>query len=105
VLINTILSRFAPGGVAHMPQRVQNAQHLGIVLEDSRRTDIPAPDEARAAIGAWRPQARAERTAGPAGAPSRAPDGAGQPLVLHDLQAEVMQFSSAMRHLLPPGQP
>ncbi len=108
VLIKTILRRFARSpdeAIQRMGPRVQNAQHLGIVLEDAPRKDVPAHDSARAAIDAWRTGARARREASPEGAPSPAPDGAGRPLILHDFQAEFAHFALAMRHILPPSQP
>jgi phospholipase C len=108
-LIKTILTRFADDpatSIGQMPQRVRNAAHLGQVLEDAPRTDIPEPAAARAAIATWQTKARAVRRAAPAGGPSRAPDGAGQPLVLQDFQHEFAQFALAMRQGgLPPGQP
>jgi phospholipase C len=108
VLIKTILTRFAPQpeqSIEAMGPRVQAAHHLGIVLEDVPRSDIPAHDEVRTALDIWRAKARADRRADPSQAPSPAPDGAGRPLVLHDFQEEFGRFSLAMRHLLPPSQP
>jgi phospholipase C len=108
VLIKTILTRFADqadDAIRAMGTRVQNARHLGIVLQDAPRGDIPAHDEVRADITAWRAQARADRRAAPDRAPSPAPDGAGRPLVLHDFQEEFGRFALSMRHLLPPSQP
>ena len=108
VLIKTILTRFAPTpeqSIQEMGTRVQNARHLGIVLEDAPRQDIPAHDEVRSALDVWRAQARADRRAAPDQAASPAPDGAGRPLVLHDFQEEFGRFALGMRHLLPPSQP
>ncbi|MFL5862760.1 MAG: alkaline phosphatase family protein [Solirubrobacteraceae bacterium] len=108
VLIKTILTRFAadPDQAAQrMGTRVQNAEHLGIVLEDAPRAGIPAHDEVRSALDDWRTKARADRRAAPDRAPSPAPDGAGRPLVLHDFQEDFGRFALAMRHLLPPSQP
>ena len=113
-LIKTILTRFAPDpaqAIAQMPPRVASSRHLGVVLEDKPRTDIPPPDDARKAIEDWRTAAREQRRADPqaapqTAAPSPAPDGAGQPLRLHDFQEEFLKFALAMRHAgLPPGQP
>jgi phospholipase C len=108
-LINTILTRFASDpaeAIRQMPARVGASQHLGITLLDEPRQGLPAPDRARAAIESWRTGARARRQARPKGRPSVAPDGAGQPLVLHDFQAEFLKFAVAMRHAgLPVGQP
>jgi phospholipase C len=108
-LIKTILTRFASDpdeAIAQMPQRVRNARHLGVVLEDEPRTGIPAVAPVRAAIDAWRASAQELRRATPQGAPSQAPDGAGQPFRLHEFQEEFVQFAIAMReHGLPNGQP
>jgi phospholipase C len=109
-LIKTILTRFADDpehAIAQMPARVATSQHLGVLLEDAPRDDIPAPDAARQAIEAWRTKAREARRADPSGAsPSPAPDGAGQPLELHDFQHEFLKFALAMRQAgLPSGQP
>jgi phospholipase C len=108
-LIKTILTRFAKNpdeAIAAMPQRVQNAKHLGAVLADEPRTDIDDPAQVRDAIDSWRATAQERRRAAPEGAPSQAPDGAGQPFRLHEFQEEFMQFAIAMReHGLPNGQP
>ncbi|MDQ6751423.1 MAG: hypothetical protein M3Z33_11805, partial [Actinomycetota bacterium] len=107
-LIKTILTRFAKHpeqAIGQMSRRVAAARHLGGVLGDLPRTDIPDPTDARAAIDAWRVAARARREATPGGAPSNAPDGAGRPLVLHEFQEEFAKFAIALRHVLPPGQP
>ncbi len=108
-LIKTILTRFAKDpdqAIAQMPQRVQNAPHLGVLLAAAPRTDIPDTTGVRAAIDAWQADARELRRAGADGAPSQAPDGAGQPFRLHEFQEEFVQFAIAMReHGLPSGQP
>jgi hypothetical protein len=89
-----------------MPQRVQNAKHLGVVLGDEPRTDIAGADDVRRKIDAWRATARDLRRATPGGALSEAPDGAGQPFRMHEFQDEFLQFAIAMReHGLPNGQP
>jgi phospholipase C len=108
-LINTILTRFAAdpaGAIGQMPQRVQNAAHLGQVLLETPRADIPSHDAARAEIDDWRTKARDLRRAAPGATASPAADGTGQPLVLQDFQHEFAQFAIAMRQGgLPPGQP
>jgi phospholipase C len=114
-LIKTILLRFADDpakAIANMPARVAASQHLGGLLEDTPRTDLPAPDAARTALDAWRSAATERRRADPAAAAagvaalSPAPDGAGQELVMHDFQAEFVKFALAMREAgLPHGQP
>jgi phospholipase C len=108
-LIKTILTRFAEDpdqAIAQMPPRVAKARHLGVILADQPRTDIPAPDDARTAIEAWRSDARASRQAAATGEASPAPDGAGRDLQLHDFQDEFARFALAVRHAgLPSGQP
>jgi phospholipase C len=108
-LIKTILTRFAANpdqAIAQMPQRVRDAHHLGVALAGEPRTDIPGTAPVRAAIDAWRASAREHRRGTSDGAPSEAPDGAGQPLRLHEFQEEFVQFANAMReHGLPNGQP
>jgi phospholipase C len=108
VLIKTILTRFADNpqqAIQRMGSRVQSAQHLGILLESEPRKEIGAPDDARSAIEKWRTMARERRQAKPNGTRSPAPDGAGQPLVLHDFQEQFARFALPMRRILPPGQP
>lgn len=107
-LIKTILTRFAEDpdrAIGAMSQRVQEAQHLGVVLEDQPRTDIAEPTDAHAAIDSWRSAARVVRQATREGMPSEAPDGVGRPLVLHEFQDEFAKFALAMRQVLPPSQP
>jgi phospholipase C len=108
-LIKTILQRFAPHpeqAIAHMGARVQNAKHLGVVLGDDPRTDIPDHDQAREHIAAWREQARATRRGTQGEGVSQAPDGAGHPLELHDFQEDFVRFALAMRATgLPHGEP
>jgi phospholipase C len=108
-LIKTILTRFSKNpdvAIAQMPKRVQAAQHLGSVLADKPRTDIPDTSSVRAAIDSWQAKAMQQRRGITGGAPSEAPDGAGQPFRLHEFQEEFLQFALAMRaHGLPSGQP
>ena len=107
-LIKTVLTRFAQDpdrAIQAMGERVRNAPHLGIVLQDSPRNDIPSHDEVRTAITHWRTNATAIRRGNPDKAPSPAPDGAGQALVLQDFQDEFARFALAMREILPPSQP
>jgi hypothetical protein len=76
------------------------------VLADAPRTDVPDAQAVRDAIDAWRADARELRRGAPDGAPSDAPDGAGQPFRLHEFQEEFAQFALVMReHGLPNGQP
>jgi phospholipase C len=107
-LIATILRRFAARpeeAIASMPRRVQLAPHLGVALGDQPRTDIADHGHLRERLDQWRLQSRAARRARPA-APSKAGDGAGHPMPLHDFQEDFLRFSLAMREKgLPPGQP
>jgi hypothetical protein len=107
-LIKTILTRFAANpeqAIARMGTRVQNAPHLGNVLEDAPRDDIAPHTEVRAALDRWRTAAAASRYASPGATASPAPDGAGRPLRLHDFQEEFARFALPMREVLPPSQP
>jgi hypothetical protein len=85
--------------VKKMPGRVQRAPHLGHVLLDQARADIDDPRNARNLIESWRQDARRRRVAQTpaAGTLSRAPDGAGHPLVLTDFQAEWQKFALTMK--------
>ena len=107
-LIASILRRFAADparALAAMPQRVQRAPHLGVVLADEPRRDIADHVHLDEVIGAWRREARAARR-GRSGGASPAVDGAGHDLALHDFQEEFVRFALAMRERgLPPGQP
>jgi phospholipase C len=107
-LIATILRRFAANpdhAIAAMPERVQRAPHLGMLLEDEPRTDIEGRDELHAEMAAWRVQTRKARRA-TADGPSADPEGAGHRFELHDFQQEFAKFALAMRDAgLPPGQP
>jgi phospholipase C len=106
-LIKTILLRFAEdpeGAIARIGGRVEHAPHLGVVLEDEPRTDIADHGHLHEQLEEWRAQARAKRRG--AHSPSVASDGAGQPLVLNELQEEFATFALAMRASgLPAGQP
>jgi phospholipase C len=115
-LIKTILTRFAKdpaAAIGQMPQRVASAAHLGQVLEDAPRTDIPPHEDVRATLDQWqlnaqkaRRAAQEARPAAPNPLASAAPDGAGQPFELQDFQEEFAKFALAMRQGgLPPGQP
>jgi hypothetical protein len=87
-----------------MPERVQKAPHLGMLLEAEPRADIDSRDDLHEEMSQWRRQARRERRGG--NSPSTAPDGAGHEFELHDFQEEFAQFVMAMRDAgLPPGQP
>ncbi|MGN6258699.1 MAG: alkaline phosphatase family protein [Solirubrobacterales bacterium] len=107
-LIATILRRFAANpdhAIAAMPERVQRAPHLGMLLEPEPRSDLEPPDQLREEMANWQQEARRRRQAGD-GEPSPSPDGVGHPMQLHDFQEEFVKFSLAMRDAgLPPGQP
>jgi phospholipase C len=108
-LIKTILTRFAanPGqALATMPKRVQESPHLGDALQATPRADIPGHEHLFTIIDEWRDEARAERRVSGPQAPSPAADGAGQPLVPNDFQAEFAKLAGLMRKKgLPAGQP
>jgi phospholipase C len=107
-LIATILRRFAANpehALQAMPARVQNAPHLGLLLEDEPRTDIDSRATLHAEMTEWRVKARNDRR-GAGQAISPAADGAGHDFELHDFQEEFAKFTLAMRDAgLPPGQP
>jgi phospholipase C len=101
-LIRSILLAFARdprGAIRKMGGRVaERKAHLGLMLEDAPRTDLPAIEEEKEdQLRQWREQARAARVASDRETASIAPDGAGQPLVLTDFQDEWVQFTIAMR--------
>jgi phospholipase C len=106
-LINTILRRFASDpeqAIASMGPRVAHAQHLGVLLGDEPRADLPDTGAVRQQIDAWHAQAQAARR--PDNGKSRALDGAGRPFTLHDFQEDFARFALAMRHAgLPGGEP
>jgi phospholipase C len=108
-LLQTILRRFAQRpdeAIARMPARVAHARHLGYVLEETPRGDIPEADAAHAATAGWRETARASRRGRRSEGSSAAPDGAGRPFWLHDFQEEFLKFALAVRHAgLEPGRP
>ena len=107
-LIATILRRFAANpehALKSMPERVQKAPHLGMLLAEEPRKDIEGREQLHEEMREWRQSARAERRSGDK-APSAAPDGAGHDFELHDFQHEFAKFALAMRDAgLPSGQP
>jgi phospholipase C len=111
-LIKTILARFVPGedgqrerAIAAMPPRVRNAEHLGMVLGERPRSDLPDPEKIRPKVDAVLALMRDARRAARKEA-SRAPDGVGQLQEFHEFQEEFLQFARRMREKgLPPGQP
>jgi phospholipase C len=106
-LINTILTRFAPDpeqAIANMGPRVAHAKHLGVLLGDEPRADLPATATVRQQIDAWHAEAQAARR--PDQGKSRALDGAGRPFTLHDFQEDFARFALAVRRAgLPGGEP
>jgi phospholipase C len=106
-LIATILRRFAgdpEGALGAMPNRVQEASHLGVLLEKEPRSDLEPIASLRKEMSEWRRAAREERRA-QKDTTSPAPDGAGHAFELHDFQEEFARFALLMRKALPPGQP
>jgi phospholipase C len=107
-LIKTILRRFAADpeqAIRQMPERVQAAPDLGAVLQHDVRTDVSDHASVKEQLDQWRSRARAERE-GRAQDVSVAPDGAGQPLVLNEFQADFLGLAQAIQHLgLPANHP
>jgi phospholipase C len=107
-LIKTILLRFADKpdqAVAAMGPRVAGAEHLGVVLEDAPRAQVPSHSNLHAELDAWRVEARTAHAAQKE-APALASDGAGHPLIMHDFQKNFAAFALTMRALgLPAGRP
>jgi len=107
-LIKTILLRSAAdpdAAIRQMGPRVAQAAHLGILLEDQPRTDL-SDHQVDTWHADWRASSRAERAAGPAGRPSLAGDGAGQPFVPNEFQREFARFTRALHDAgLPAGHP
>jgi hypothetical protein len=115
-LIATILRSVLddPGpAMENMPWRVQQAPHLGSLLDAEPRADMLDRDrlrediaDARAKLDAWRTKARETRR-GRDGQPSPETDGgAGQAQELLDWQEQFLGFAVTMRDAgLPPGQP
>ncbi len=108
-LIKTILLRFAQdpdAAIASMGARVENAAHLGVVLGDAPRDDVPVPAAVADHLDRWRAVARAERRAGHSAITPIAGDGAGRPVELHEFQQDFARFAITMRRIgLPPGEP
>jgi phospholipase C len=106
-LIATILRRFATHpeqALRAMPGRVQQAPHLGSLLETGPREDLPDHGPLINWARDWRTQARAVRA--PQSSASEAADGTGHDLDLHEFQQQFIQFALAMRESgLPSGQP
>jgi phospholipase C len=72
--------------------------HLGLMLEEDPRTDLPQEmADADERLREWRAEAREARLPADRGQRSKAPDGAGHPLVLSDFQEEFFGFAAAMR--------
>jgi phospholipase C len=115
-LISTILRRFARDpreALSRMPERVRQAPHLGLLLEDEPRPEACDREkleaeiaEAREQLDRWRRKARQRRRARD-GEPSPVVDGgAGHKQELLDWQEQFLGFALKMRDEgLPPGQP
>jgi phospholipase C len=108
-LMKTILLRFAANpeaAIKALGSRVEQAQHLGVVLDDEPTIDTTAHEPLFDQIDSWRTQARQDRRASLQGQPARDPDGAGQNWQPTTLQREITALAAAMRQAgLPPGQP
>ncbi|HMJ33664.1 MAG TPA: alkaline phosphatase family protein [Baekduia sp.] len=109
-LVKTILTAFADdpnAALAAMPQRVQRANDLGEVLQETVRTDLPDRGDLHDAMDRWRAEARRARQSAAPAAVSEASDGAGQDFVPHAFQEEFATFVAALREAkaAPPGQP
>lgn len=100
-IVKTILLAFAKdpeAALAGLPRRVQRAPHLASLL-GPLRTDVDDPRNARDLMSAWRMQAIQRRRSQSAGAVAAAPDGAGQPVVLTEFQADVHNAATAMKRV------
>jgi phospholipase C len=100
-LIRSILLAYArepQKAIRAMGGRVaERKSHVGLMLEDAPRTDLPKAAKPEQQLRVWREDARAARIAAARAERSVAPDGAGQPVVLTDFQEEWVQFTVAMR--------
>lgn len=98
-LIKTILLRFAPEGLAQMPERVQRAKHLGVALTRERPAPIRNYFPAVEKVTSWRSELTADAIAAsplPRVAPPR----------LRGFQAEMLLASQRLRSDgLPAGHP
>jgi phospholipase C len=111
-LIKTILTRFAGGdgstassAISRMPARVQAANDLGGLLDDTPRDELPEPGEMRENLD-WILARMHDVRRADEKAPSPAPDGAGRHQEFHEFQQEFLRFAGRMRAKgLPPGQP
>jgi phospholipase C len=108
-LMKTILLRFArdpEAAIRRMGPRVQRAQHLGVVLAEEPRADLPDHDRLFARFEEWRSAVRARRRAAARGKASPDPDGAGQNWKPTELQRDYSRAAAALlKEGLPPGMP
>ncbi len=111
-LIKTILLRFASQeAVAAMSaqvghRRIEEANHLGLVLDETPRAETPDRGNLHRAVEEWRRAGRRARRSAEQGQASTRGDGAGHRQELTDLADDVTAVSIAMRAAgLPPGQP
>jgi hypothetical protein len=108
-LMKTILLRFAPdpdGAIRQMGPRVERAQHLGVAVAETPRSDLPGHSQLLTRLDDWRNDARAQRRAAVTGQAAPDPDGAGQNWQLTELQREFSRAAAAIREQgLPPGTP
>jgi phospholipase C len=98
-ILKVCLGEKAQQAIDAMGGRVKNRRaHLGLMLHDEPRTDIPREaSDARLRLRQWQHEAREARLPPDRGERSVAPDGAGHPLVLSDFQEEFVGFAAAMR--------
>jgi phospholipase C len=109
-LIRSILMAFAPdpgAAISAMGGRVAGRKaHLGLMLQDEPRTDIPNPPRpTREKLRRWRAGAHDRRLPRAPGRASAAADGSGQPLVLTDFQEELATWAAALRETILPFGP
>ncbi len=108
-LMKTILLRFArdpEAAIRKMGPRVERAQHLGGVLAEEPRADLPDHRQLLDRFEKWRAAARTQRRAAGRAQASPDPDGAGQNWEPTELQREYARAAAALRAAgLPPGMP
>jgi phospholipase C len=98
-ILKVCLGDEAQGAIDAMGGRVKDRRaHLGLMLEDKPRTDLPREaSDTGLRLRQWRDEAREARTSADRGQRSVAPDGAGHPFLLTDFQEEFVSFAAAMR--------
>ena len=108
-LMKTILLRFAAdpqAAIRAMGPRVERARHLGVVLGEEPRSDVPDHSHLVERFDEWRKAARADRRAAERAQAAPDPDGAGRNWEPTELQREYARAAAALRKEgLPPGRP